>query len=334
MINYFKKDFIFLKDIFLFFILAIVIGNSIAPIFFSFFQGFSEKMADTFIMAEQWVVHSVFVLVVFSVYKRNLIIDDFVISVILGYFLNQYGVLTHYFHYLLQNNTLYPKSFYSPSGTVNVQYGLLLPYFIFLVVLFLQILFTFTRTLSRSIVFVLALVAWITTTVFHIVFVQISLMETVENIQFQRKEQANIILQIDSLEDFNNECLENNYLCLRADKDDNFNLSRFSDFEKQVQGEINRRHEFFSSLGVQSHIISDNKKINLLSKDVSGNQYSLQVKKNSSRLIIDKMDYNPIVWQHKIYFSIYVGIAHIVWFLGAYWAIYFHKKRFKRLRVQ
>lgn len=316
------------------FIASFVISDISFSLLLELIKGFSESMADAFIMFEQWLVHSIFVLVIFAVYTRNINSNLFLLALVLGYILNNQYVLTHHFHYFLQNNRLYPSFFYSPVGTVNVQYGLIMPYFIFLMVLFCMILIKTTRTLSRSIIFVLATVAWVTTFVFHIVFVQISLMETVESIQDQRQELAEIISEIEKYKDFSKECVDYDFLCLSATNNELYSLDEYSSFENRIQNFINTKHAKYSSLEFLERTISNNSKINLLSKDVSGNQYTLYISNGSSRLIIDKMDYNPIIWKHKIYFSVYVTLAHLVWLFGAYYMISFHRKRFRRLAKQ
>ena len=294
------------------------------------FNGVSEGLADASIMFEQWLVHSGLMSAIIAVYKRSMSNFIFVISLILGHYLNEYYILTHHLHYFLQENMLYPYFLYSPVNTVNVQYGVLFPYLIYLLILLFMIFFKNTRSILRTYVTIFCGVAWSTTLVFHLVFVQWSLMDSVSLIQDGRQEIAERLVKNNYLDKINDECESYSFLCFRANNEDGFAISDFGVFEQRIEGEVNSLHYNLAS-SRSNDLVSKKYKINLLSKEVSGNQFTLYHKDTVSYLLIDKLDYNPFVWLHKIFFGFFVGLAHLVWIFGAYYFLNYHQVRFRRL---
>lgn len=299
---------------------------------FSFSNSVNEGLADAFIMYEQWLVHSGLVLAVLATYKRNVSNIIIIISLLIGHFLNEYYVLTHYLHYFLQDNMLYPYFVYSPLGTVNVQYGVILPYSIYLLVLFSMILFKRTRSIVRTYALIVSSVMWATTLIFHLIFVQWSLMDSISITQDGRKELAESIVLFDDGSSIDKSCETYDFLCFTASSAETFMISDFGVFEGQIEREVNSLHTsaFYNS---EDTLSSKKYKMNLLSKEVSGNQFTFYNDGENSYLLIDKLDYNPFVWLHKILFGFFVGLAHLVWLSGAYMFLNHHQTKYKRLAV-
>ena len=290
----------------------------------------SEELADSFIMFEQWLVHSGLFATISAVYFKKMTNIIFIISLIFGHFLNENYILTHHLHYFLQNNMLYPYFLYSPVGTVNVQYGVLFPYFIYLIILAFQLFFKNTRSITRTYVLIFASVVWSTTFIFHLIFVQWSLMDSVSILQDSRTELANKILinNYDGLL-FEN-CEKYEFVCFAVGKNDKFDISDYGIFESRIESNVNALHVESINTG-KENIISQKYDINLLAKEISGNQFTYSYKNEESLLLIDKLNYNPFVWLHKVFFGFFVGLAHLVWMFGAYYFLQFHQTRFKRL---
>lgn len=309
--------------------------SSYLTIIFTHIQSVNVHIANALIMIEQWAFQFGLILLIIGTYRRKITVQDILIALVIAYFINENELIFGFFHEVLFGLNLYP-SFVVKNNSVNVQYAALIPYFIFLIILFVITSIKKYRSIGRTFILILSVIFLTTTSLFHSIIVQGSLMQNIEEVRNERAELASYLLQKYDIEDeleWNGECLDYNFKCASGNfenlryRDDlllfsgsmNYGLSEIRRLSKVNNGKLNPIHRYSDTVSV-------------LSEPVIGNQIVAQYFTDSDyiRVMSDQYSFLPAVWQHKIYFSILVISVHMWWTLGALFFLDFHHRKYKR----
>lgn len=309
--------------------LAFVAYLALPAVFDFVNEGFSAETANQFIMLEQSLFLSVPFLILISAFQKSFGYFTYLISLLLGYLSNEFEIFTDHVHSFLLSNSIYPDSWVAQDGTANVQYAVL-SFYIFSICAFV-IVRMIKRSMSIAHYFVIlgTIVALGTTVLFHILIVQSSLSQ---NMQESRNENMSIIEVIMDVEPdaFADTCTENGFNC--SVYDERSDLQDVLNEQVPLYAENALRTLELDSLRVNPigrYTFSG--EIGLLDTDVRGKQFGIGIDKNGMyRFVYDDKSYNHIVWRHKIYFATLVVVAHLWWFFGLTTLLQFHYSRFRK----
>ena len=235
---------------------------------------------------------------------------------------NNFEVFHHYAHEFFESNYLYPYIWYAENGSVNLQYGLVYPYLIALLVAIPLTLYKKTRSLFRVFSLSYAVVVFISTSVFHVAIIQNSLFNTTNDTLLSH---ADIIKSADAGQ-LSQICEEASFTCVEVDKLHEYaNVSRFHD-KAAIKGNIfletveNTKHtdDFFWSL---------EEPLNLLLDDIRGSQLFLIKIDGQQFAIFNYIDFNTYTNAHKLVFGTLTTAVHVWWLLGLIYLLRFHQRR-------
>lgn len=307
-------------------ILAVVAAQALAhhalAIWGAWSAGDVLALGDAWIMAEQSAFHVPLVLAAVAAATGRVGGRALLAAIAAGHWANEFRLLDGHLHGFLESNRLYPAAFYHGSGSVNVQYAILLLYAVALP--WLASAAIRRRTLDRLFVLLIVTTTLGTTMLFHKVVVESALQGSVEHVRAQ-KLAAMRATQGLGADVFRSACRTLDVACL--DLPEGAGMPLGGHWSPALAEVVTKLHRDTAGRPVRH---AQALRIGVLKPDLRGEQYAYERDAAGARVMVDDASYATLPARYKAYFSILLVSAHAWWAGGGVALLAWHRRRLSR----